>query len=184
MRARVLEGTTERQAVAAFIPMEVVAYHRNREVSRLGSGCAAVDAGEEVTTSWVSIPVVLVCSLRVIGDRETEVGHCIAPDQTIRLVVADRPIPTNDPSVARVEERICLRIAGKLNGVLYRVDAVVGDAAEEVVLFKRSYVDLADIVVFDIGSRSVEAEAGGVQQIALIASEIVGGRVAPGAGAA
>ena len=74
VRAGVLEGAAEREAMTAFFPVKVVPDNWNREIASLPACCAAVNAVEEESASRVSIPAVLVWTLRVIDDREAKVG--------------------------------------------------------------------------------------------------------------
>ena len=56
---------------------------------------------------------------------------------------------------------------------VHRIDVVVGDAAKEVVVGERVEIEPADVVLFDVGFGSIEAETGGVQQVALVAAKVV-----------
>ena len=172
MRAGVFERAAEREAVTAFLPAKVVAQHGNREVV-LRAASIGVNVRQEVAAGGISIKIVLVRPLRVIGIGIADIGDRGAPDQAVCLVVADHPVPPDHPRVARVQVREGLRIAREFRRSVHRIDIVVGDAAKEVVILEGVYIESADVVLFDIGFGSIEAESGRIQQVARVTAKVV-----------
>ena len=84
--------------MGAFLPVEVVAHHRNGDAALLTvkARIRAAEAGQAV----------LVRSSRVVKIRPVEFGDAVAVVDFVHLIRTDLPDMADDVAIAAVDERV------------------------------------------------------------------------------